>query len=380
MNKAKDYENYIKCIEKKIKDKDDLELLQNMVKYCSSTKDFEQILVTYRHLLADVNGYQLCEPRFNLKSERPISIGYLLNEDHIVYSDLDTKICNYFNFKGVSIIPFKAQDFFYKANKDGIEIYINNELCKFDGFFSYGYRKKSSFEAYMYIAKIMQETNIICLHESNNDLILNNKFLQSIHFAKSNLPIPDTYQTFDVKSTISLCDKFEITPCLAKPLSDYTGDGIVKLTNKGGIINTVGKSIWKGENILLQKFIPDSIGRSVRVLCFNNKAFTIVEYNSNCGDIRSNIYEDTFITSSFMNHEKSDLFKQIAENACNSIGLLTIAGVDLLDSKTDGIVVLEINSWPEIFFSWAYTGINTLNKLTEVFIEKVENSLINIQE
>ena len=380
MSIINNFENELNLLNERINEKGVISQINKILKYCKTKSDVEQLIVIYRHYLSDVIENKLFEPKKNPFLNRPIIIGYLLNEDHILFDELDTKICNYFRYKGVLIVPFKVQDFYYQANKDGFQIYINNEVCKFDGFFSYGYRKNFSMDTYMYISTIMQANKIVCLHDSTNDRILNNKLLQSINFAKAKIPIPDTYQTFEINSTVALCENFKITPCVAKTFSDYSGDGVVKLSNKLGIVNTIGKTLWKNEHLLLQKFVPDSFGRSIRVLCFNNKAFTIVEYNSNCGDIRSNIYDGDCIFTSFMSHKKFEVYKKIAEDACNSVGVLTIAGVDLLDSEIDGIVVLEINSWPEMLESWSSTGLNTIDKLTETFIQKIENSSFNKKE
>jgi ribosomal protein S6--L-glutamate ligase len=127
--------------------------------------------------------------------------------------------------------------------------------------------------------------------------------------------------------------------------------------------------------MLLQKFIGDSIGRSIRVLCFNNKAFSIIEFNSDSGDFRSNYFiGDEFARyNNLAFHDKADDYKAIAEKACRSIGdNLIIAGVDLIDSATDGILVIEINAWPELFETWETTGINTPKKFAETFVQKIE--------
>jgi ribosomal protein S6--L-glutamate ligase len=233
-------------------------------------------------------------------------------------------------------------------------------------------------DAYLYISKIMQENSIVCLHDSYADLVLNDKLLQSVHFAKSKIPIPDTYQTFDIKSTKALVKRVpDILPCIGKKLSDYAGDGVVRLEHMFNLVNTVSKSIWKGENMLLQAFIDDSIGRSIRVLCFNNKAFSIIEYNSGeSGDFRSNYYDEKARSKSLMNHEKFDIYKDIAETAIRSIcDEMTVAGVDLIDSERHGILVIEINSWPELFESWQISGLNTCEYFAKAFIEKVEKHL-----
>ncbi len=145
---------------------------------------------------------------------------------------------------------------------------------------------------------------------------------------------------------------------------------------KNGLVSHISKSLWKGENLLVQKFVKDSIGRSIRVLCFDNKAFTVIQSKSHSGDFRSNIdWGDSYVTESLMDNPKFELYKNIAERACRAIGNLIIAGVDLIDSPSEGILVLEINSYPEFFESWESTGICTVKKFAQSFVSKVERSL-----
>jgi hypothetical protein len=94
-------------------------------------------------------------------------------------------ICNYLRDEGVVLIEFKADDFFYKSSRNGIEIYIRKEIAKLDGFMSFGYRRQCNMENYFHISRIIQESNVACLWDHNTELILNNKLTQSIYFAKA---------------------------------------------------------------------------------------------------------------------------------------------------------------------------------------------------
>ncbi len=135
-----------------------------------------------------------------------------------------------------------------------------------------------------------------------------------------------------------------------KPLDDYGGEGLSKYENKYAVVSVLNKTLWNGRNMLIQKMIPDSIGHSIRVLCFDGKAFAVAEYEDRSGGFTSNFcFGEKFQLISLMDHPKFGLYKEIGEKAVKSIGDLLIGGVDLLDSKQNGIVVLEINGWPDIY-------------------------------
>ncbi len=266
-------------------------------------------------------------------------------------------------------------DFRYKASKTGIQVHINNEPCHFDGFLSYGYRKKTSMEVYLFIARILEENGVVCLHDHKIDRIVNNKLLQSLQYSKANVPIPDTYEVFNSDTALRLVETIDegTLPCVLKPLDDYGGEGLLKYDNKYRLISELKKTHWNSKNLLIQKMVPDSIGHSIRVLCFDGKvkklkirksrnnlcttnidfdckAFALAEYEDKSGGFTSNFcFGDSFRLISLMDHPKYDVYRDIGERAVKSIGNLLIGGVDLLDSKEKGVVVLEVNGWPDIY-------------------------------
>ncbi len=74
-----------------------------------------------------------------------------------------------------------------------------------------------------------------------------------------------------------------------------------------------------------------------------------------------------------MNDPKKEKYFEVAEKACRSIDPnLTIAGVDILDSEKAGIVVLEINCWPELYDIGSCTNLNVFDKFANVFYNKVK--------
>jgi len=58
-----------------------------------------------------------------------------------------------------------------------------------------------------------------------------------------------------------------------KKFEDYCGDGVRKCDLADKSINCAAKMLWEKQYTLVQKFIPDSIGKSIRVLCIGGKAY-----------------------------------------------------------------------------------------------------------
>lgn len=51
---------------------------------------------------------------------------------------------------------------------------------------------------------------------------------------------------------------------------------------------------------------------------------------------------------------------------------MIIGGVDILDSEKDGLVVLEVNGWPEIIEANEVTKVNLIQKFCAKFIERIK--------
>ena len=363
-----------KLIEERIP-ADDKETFLKLSEYYQDREDYKTLLVCYRHYLKDIYennwGSRVYEPL-----NRPIFIGYLINPDIVFFSELDHIICNYLRNEGAEVLQFTMDDIQIKASKTGLDIHINNKLMNFDGFLSYGYRSEKNMNAYFTLVKLMEQKGVVCLHSHYNELILNDKTLQNMHFASHNVPIPETYQVFGISSAKDLAYTKLAGPTIVKYANDYGGDSVFKIEDKWNVVNAVAKNLWKGEHVILQKMVPDSLGQSIRVLCFEGKAFGIMTYEDYSGDFRSNVSNgDNYGCTSLMNHPKFKIYKEVAEKAIGSIGDVLIGGVDILDSKSEGVVVLEINSFPDLFDIWSYTKMCTFKRLAEAFVNKIKKSM-----
>ena len=162
-----------------------------------------------------------------------------------------------------------------------------------------------------------------------------------------------------------------------KSQSDYGGDNMYKVDDYWNLVNAVAKNLWKGEqHVILQRMVPDSLGQSIRVLCIDGEAFAILRFQTLDGDFRSNFScNKNRRDVSLHDDPKAELYKQVAEKAMKAVGDLVIGGVDLLDSERDGVVVLEINSWPDVFDTWLHTRKCTFKRLAQVFMQKVNKSI-----
>lgn len=312
-----------------------------------------------------------------MTSKTTLNIAYLSNPDKVYYSEMDDEIISRLTALGANIINISIDDISFAVHKGEIDILIKNIKTELHGFLSYGYMSKFHFEAYMYIISTLHSLNIPCLHTPEVESILNNKYLQSLYYSKSNIPIPTTHIGFSVESFKSLGLSYYKNNSILKKLDDYGGDGVCQHFNKDNLINNAAKLLWKNEYCIFQEYIKDSFGKSIRVLCIEGKGVAVAEYVDKSNNFKSNgsYGYEFFSLDSMMENPKLKKYIELGEKAIASIGNITIGGVDILDSSEKGEVVLEINGWPDIYDIAHSTKIDVFDIFAKAFFRKVEMSL-----
>jgi glutathione synthase/RimK-type ligase-like ATP-grasp enzyme len=307
------------------------------------------------------------------KNSTKLIIGYLTNPDKVYYNEMDDHIIKYLEEYGAQVIKLNLEEIAFSITKGNVDILFKKEKINLNGFLSYGYMSKFHYESYWYIISTLHNMGIPCLHTPEVERILNNKYLQSLCYSKAKVPIPLTQIGFSIPSFKNLGATYLPEKSVLKRLDDYGGDGVSLLQNKENLVNSAAKLLWNNEYCLFQEFISDSTGKSIRVFCINGKGVLSTEYIDKTNNFKSNnsFGYDFFSMESLMDSPKLKEYFSLAEKAVASIGNITIGGVDILDSKEKGLVVLEVNGWPDIWDISHSTGIDGFKLFTQAFYEKV---------
>lgn len=304
-------------------------------------------------------------------------IAYMMNPDVVVYSTIDEELISHLKDQGAEVIPVKLEDINFNISNDhdtSYSLFINDKPLKIDGFLAYGYMSPFHYEAYKLINHSLHEMGIPTLYSPNEEEFLNNKYLQMIKFKKEKVKIPSTNIGFSVNSFKDIMKNFYSSDSVMKNLSDYGGDGVKIHKNTNNAVNAAAKSLWNNEYCLFQTTIKDSPGKSVRVMLINNKPVACVEYSDKTGNFISNYNYglEFFALNNLMSSPKLQQYYNTGVDAVTAIGKdITIAGVDILDSKEHGLVVLEVNAWPDIYDPTSCTEIDIFSLFAKAFYNKV---------
>ncbi|CAK73352.1 unnamed protein product (macronuclear) [Paramecium tetraurelia] len=302
-------------------------------------------------------------------SDEQLTILFMINPDPIFYGMMDQLIIETFQRLKVNVIVTELEELSVIVGNE-ITFYRKGEPIHFDAFLAYGYMAPKHYQDYMYFNFAVHSAGKITLHHPSTESILQNKLLQYLKFSENQVPIPRCGASFSLNTFKQNLRRFN-DKAIIKEVEGYEGTGVKLSVNHNQSTELFCKSMWNGEQAIIQDFVDDTVGRSIRVLVIGGKAVSVTEFQDNV-DFKSNGYSDDFRIESKMDSDKKQEYFKFAERACAAIDPhLTIGGVDILDSRKNGIVVLEINSWPEMTFSQEATGLPLFDQFGQEFIEKI---------
>jgi len=177
------------------------------------------------------------------------------------------------------------------------------------------------------------------------------KALQQLSW--QNIPIPKTIfiaSKADIQSSLSHLSP----PYIIKILEGTQGQGVMfadSIKSAESIIQTL--THFK-QPVLVQEFIKESKGRDIRVFVINGKVVAAMRRTAAGDEFRSNVHMGASVEAVSL----TDYQQEVAISAAQTLGL-SIAGVDLLESKTP--LVIEVNSSP---------GLQGIEQATQVNVAK----------
>lgn len=313
----------------------------------------------------------------SIPTSNDLRIAYMINPDIVIYDELDHIFIKSLEDLGAKVTIVHLEDISFHISKETQNtntIYIKDKPIEIDGFMSYGSMSEFHFKAYCYVIRTLSELNIPTLYSPEAQLILNDKYLQALRFKKAGVKVPSTNIGFSIESYKAIINNFYPDSYVLKRPSDYGGDSVTVSLNSQNAVNQGAKLLWKNEYCIYQQTIKDSPRKSIRVLCIDGKPIACVQYVNSTNDLRSNYLfgKESIVLESLMESPKLKEYFEVAQKSIDSIEVnLTVVGVDILDSKEHGLVVLEVNVWPDLDEVKETLNIDTHKLLSKAFLSKV---------
>ncbi|TFF96729.1 MAG: RimK family alpha-L-glutamate ligase [Promethearchaeota archaeon] len=190
--------------------------------------------------------------------------------------------------------------------------------------------------------------------------IASDKLLTSIFLKNQGIPTPETIVCENSYDALKAFDKLG-GDIVLKPLYGSKGIGVTRLNDKAFAENVIYALDELNIVFYLQKFI-EHFHRDIRVFVLGNKAIA--------GMYRTSDNWKTNISAGGKEKpiELTPELKDLAISAAKAVKT-EIAGVDIIESKDEGLQVIEVNSIPGFKALQRVSDINLAEKIIDYFLE-----------
>ncbi len=169
--------------------------------------------------------------------------------------------------------------------------------------------------------------------------------------------IPRTVMARAPEAIRSAVDAVGGPPVIIKLLKGTQGVGVMKADSAEGVESIIDTLWGLGQNIILQEFIAESMGRDVRAVVVGGELVAAMRRTAREGEFRSNLHRGGAGTRAELGPD----YARAAVAAARIMGL-GVAGVDLLESK-QGPRVIEVNSTPGLRGVERATGVDVAQRI-----------------
>lgn len=192
------------------------------------------------------------------------------------------------------------------------------------------------------VVRQFENLGIFSLNSANAISHSRDKLFCLQHFLNQGIPIPTTGLADSPLETEELIEMVNGAPLLVKLLEGPERRGVVlaESRNAGESLITAFRSLRA--NLLVQEFIKEADGKSLRLLVVDNKVVCAIERQAAPGQFRSNKTIGGAITATRISAEE----RRLALKAVKSLDL-KVAGVDMLRSRR-GPLLIEVTSSPAL--------------------------------
>jgi len=203
-------------------------------------------------------------------------------------------------------------------------------------------------------------------------LIRSRDKLRSLQYlSKSGIGIPKTVfaRHPKAKDVGQLIDEIGTTPVILKLLESTHGNGVMKADSVSSAKSALEAFSGIKKDIIIQEFIEEANGKDLRVFVVGGEIVAAMERSGAEGEFRSNLHKGGSAKSITLD-KKTEM---AAIESAKLLGL-SVAGVDLLESKR-GALVIEVNSSPGLEGIEKYTGIDVAERIIEAAEKKFEKKV-----
>lgn len=185
--------------------------------------------------------------------------------------------------------------------------------------------------------------------------------------AEAGIAVPRSGITNNQFTIRNLLANVSENPYILKLLNGTQGLGVILSETTSNAESIIEAFMKTQDNILVQKFIPESKGADLRVFIVDGKIVGAMKRQAQPGEFRSNLHRGGYSTLVNLSSAEEEISLRAA-----SVMNVDIAGVDVLQSN-DGPMIIEVNVSPGLEGIEACTG----QDIAGAIIKYMENKILN---
>ena len=219
------------------------------------------------------------------------------------------------------------------------------------------------------VVRQFEMLGVYCLNESQAIARSRDKLRCLQLLSRHDIGLPPTVYTRQAEHIPDCIERLEGPPVVVKLLQGTQGIGVILAESTQAATSVVEAFHGLDQNILIQKFIAEANGADVRALVVGNRVVGAMRRQAVAGEFRANLHRGGSAKKVSLPPE----YRKTAVAAARVLGL-TVAGVDLLESK-EGPMVMEVNSSPGLEGIQKTTGVDVAGAI----IEQIEHDVTPVQ-
>lgn len=196
--------------------------------------------------------------------------------------------------------------------------------------------------------------------------IARHKFFSSQALGAARIAMPDTVFINSPQGLAPAVDQLGGYPVVIKTLSGRQGSGVILATSAKAGETAVHTHLQKRRGLLIQRFIDPSGRTDIRVLVVGGHALAAMSLTPNPGDFRANYH----LTKKSRPFELVAPVSALAVAATRALGL-DIAGVDLIQTASGELQVIEVNYAPGFRGLESATGLDIAGRIIDYAIQRI---------
>jgi ribosomal protein S6--L-glutamate ligase len=224
------------------------------------------------------------------------------------------------------------------------------------------------------VLRQFEQMDVFCANASNGVMNSRDKLRCLQILSKHQIGIPPTTFVRSREDILPSIERVGGAPVIIKLLEGTQGVGVI-LADSEKVAEAIIETLQSTrQNVLVQKFIAESVGRDIRAFVVGDKVVAAMRRTAQRGEFRSNVHRGgrTEVV------ELDERYRETAVRAAQIMGL-KVAGVDMLEAA-DGPQVMEVNSSPGLEGIEGASGLDIAGAIIEYIAAQVVFPEVDVRQ